>query len=620
MSLFNAENEAKSKIAVKASGKPLYKGDFKDDLSANKMDFLKILYKFLFGKTSAMSKPDMVNTIADLLCFTTESRFKEWFFALPELTQKIFHKGAFTDYVSISVLEKELGVTLLEKNARYSWQVEWNFKPEYNIEILPVIDLYNCPFTMIPVVLWKSLNAWLVPPASASLSGCRAPDQTETWENSALISDIFPLLCDALRHSLERMGKDNPEKLVRSGFKKKEINDLRASTGFLPFKLEGDNAPFGIDMAARFILCMKNFKPLRPKDGQDEIRNLVMAFFSESSKYPRSWYFPDRAFLEYSICIDHLSRPPGTYFEGDSKLPLSRRIFWDILYYVAKDGNWFDTDKLAEYIRSTREDFSFCSYHLSRKLKAKAESFVFDGAIFSSGYDGEFHPEGNIRFYLLARPLFKAYCYIFAALGLLEITQETPPLVRNYREKLHPFSIYDSLKAIRITAFGRWCLGLTDKRPEKPPQEYQAIADRELLLVTVQGNSLERQVYLDRIGQRLGENRWRISPASFIAGCINKRDIVERIERFKQLIDSKPAPHWELLFRKIVDRAGLFDTKRSDILVYDLPEDRELQDEILRDPEIKRIIRRVEGRMVAVAAKNQTKFFALLSEHGIAHF
>jgi len=85
------------------------------------------------------------------------------------------------------------------------------------------------------------------------------------------------------------------------------------------------------------------------------------------------------------------------------------------------------------------------------------------------------------------------------------------------------------------------------------------------------------------------------------------------------LIDPNPAPHWEQLFKKVIDRAGLFDTRRSDILIFNLPEDREIQEELLRDPEIKRVVRRVEGRMLAVSVKNQSKFYAVLGEHGIAH-
>jgi hypothetical protein len=188
------------------------------------------------------------------------------------------------------------------------------------------------------------------------------------------------------------------------------------------------------------------------------------------------------------------------------------------------------------------------------------------------------------------------------------------------RKKPRPLSSYDYLKAIRIPEMGRWCLGLTSHRPPRPSQEYNAIADRELFLVTVQGNSLERQVFLDKIGKRLGEDRWRISPASFIEGCANERHIAERIQRFKQLIDKNPAPHWEQFFKKLIDRVSLFSYPRADMLVYDLPQNQEVLEELLQNQELRQIARRVEGRMLVVSSKDQKKFFALLQEHGIAHF
>ena len=581
-------------------------------------EHLKNTYKFLYGKTTTKNKFELIEAITDFLSFPAEEQFREWFFNLSEPAQKILHKAAFTDVLILPKLEKEWGISLVQKKEFY-WKIEWQFKPELNLDSFRISAQYNCPVTAIPGYLQEVLKVWLVPPVLSQLSGCRAEKTGEAWDNSLSIADSFPLLCDALQNSLEGMIGDNDlEKLVRNGFKKKEINELRASSGFLPFRMENDSTPFSVDVAARFVLCMQNFKPLRPQDGQEGIRNMVQAFFSEKSQYPKRWYSPDRAFLEYSICIDHLSRTPGYYLENNDELPSSRKVLYDILLHIAGDGNWFDADKLADYIRITGKDFSFCDRSLESTFKVKADTYKFEGLTLEPGYD-DFHPDGILRFYLLVRPLFKAYCYILAALGLLEITQLTPPLVRNYREKQYPFSLYDSLKAIRVTELGRWCLGVSDKRPPKPSQEYQAIADRELLLVTVQGNSLERRVYLDKIGQRLGEDRWRISPASFISGCINQKQIAARIERFKMLIDPNPAPHWEQLFKKVIDRAGLFDTRRSDILIFNLPADREIQEELLRDPEIKRVVRRVEGRMLAVSVRNQAKFYALLGEHGIAH-
>jgi len=637
MDLFNEEEKSgiASGIPVRTSGKPVQRKRIENNLAGLKSDELKTLYKFLFRKTTAISKAELIRIIGECLCFPTVGRFKEWFFALPDLIQKIYYRGTFSDYIPVPVLEKELGTSIASKDTRYSWEHKWKILPELGSAFLSLHEYYGCLFISIPGFLREILTVWLVPPVSVELPDCRITDKqersspehtslerssTESRDNSLLISDIYPLLCDALLIMMEGMGESNPEKAVRNGFKKREINELRVSTGFLPFKMENEDTPSGIDIASRFILCMHNFKPKRPKDGHEGIRELVQNFFSEKSIYPKSWDFPDRAYIEYNICIDHLSRTPGYYLEHYEGIPPSRKIFRDILLYVAGDGNWFDADKLAEYIRLREDTFLFCDRYIEYRLKVKGETINLDELTLTSGYEEEFHPDGVMRYYLLIRPLLKAYCYIFAALGLLEITQESPPLVRTYRKKQYPFSIYDSLRTIRITELGRWCLGLTDERPPKPSHDYQAIADRELFLVTVQGNSLERRVYLDRIGQHLGEDRWRISPASFIAGCINKHQITDRIERFKSLIDPNPAPHWEQLFRKVIDRAGLFDVKRSDMMIFNLPEDREIQEELLRDPEIKRIIRRVEGRMVVVSARDQSKFYALLGEHGIAHF
>jgi len=607
-----------------ASANPLQKKDMQKYLGALTVEHLKAFHRFLFRAMPALvKKTELIQTISTRLNFSAESQFREWFFALPALIQIIFYRGAFTDYLLIPVLERELGISLVEKKSRY-WRPEWMFKPELNLDLsfLPVQVNYDCPVIVIPTFLRKLLCVWLAPPASSQLPECRIAEQTESYDNSSLIPDTLPLLCDAIHTILETAGlkKDDMEKFVRAGFKKKDINELRSSSGFLPFKMDGEHAPSSVDLAARFVLCMHDHKPRRPGDGQEGVRALVHAFFGEKTQYPHArWYTPDRAYLEYNICIDHLGRTSGYYMEKGDQLPPSRKVFHDILLHMVKDGGWFDTDALADYIRATGEDFSFCDRSLEKSFKLKADTFEFEGLTLDGYYD-EFRPDGILRHCLLVRPLFKVYCYIFAALGILEITQAVPPLVRKHRNKHLPFSPYDSLKAVRVTELGRWCLGASSKPPERPAQEYQAIADKELLLVTVQGNSLERRVYLDKIGKRLGEDRWRISPGSFIAGCVSKRQIAERIERFKSLIDPTPALHWEKLFRMGVERAGLFDARRTDLLIFDLPQDREIQEELLGDPEIRRIVRRVEGRMLAIAAKNQLKFFALLGEHGIAHF
>jgi hypothetical protein len=589
------------------------------------MEYLRNAYKSLFGRPSgSKNKGDLINETAEALAFPSGAEFQEWFCAFPALTQKILYQTTFEDYIPVIRFQRESKEPLIIQDSRYSWRPEWRFKPELRLDFFPLQNHYGCPLIALPRFLYALTSIWLVPPPLICLSACRIHEQSlhegDLWNNSLTIADTYPLLCDALRNSLGETSGEDREKLLRNGFKKREIHELRTSTGFPPFSLGTDHAPDSVDLAARFILCMYNGNPQRPDDGQEGVRSLIEAFFNKKSRYPQKWYAPDRNYLEYTICVDHFSRTAGYYLENVKDMPASREIFREILQEIAQDGGWFDADKLAEHIRITGKDFAFCKQNLEKAFKIKAETLEIQGVNYFEVANDEFHPDGIMRFYLLVRPLFKAYCYIFAALGLLEIIQETPPFPRQYREKRYHLTPYDSLKALRITEFGRWCLGLSDKRPPRPPREYHAIADRELFLVTVQGNSLERRVYLDKIGQKLGEDRWRISPASFIAGCTHERQIAERIERFKALIDPNPAPHWEQLFQKVLQRAGLFGVNRSDMLVYDLPEDQEITQELLRDPELKHLAWRAEGRMLVVASKDQRKFFALLSEHGIAHF
>ena len=618
--------EIKTKTALDLPPIKMRKQELVKYLTELTVNYLRSAYASLFGKPAAGTKKnELVDETADALNFPSGEEFRAWFYGLPVLTQKILYRTAFTDYVPIPCLEKEWGRSLLVQDRRFSWQIERHFNPGLRLDFLLLHTHCGCPVAALPAFLQALISLWLVPPPLFQVSACRVSEPADNaseapWNNSRVISEVFPLLCDALGNMPEEITEGEREKILRGGFKKKAVTELRTSTGFASFTLGGDYGPDSVDLAARFILCMYNDTLRRPDDGQHEIRNMATAFFSEESRYSSRWRPRDRAYLEYTICLDHLVRTPGCYLNDSTGLPAARKVFYDILLHIARDGGWFDADKLAEHIRIAGRDFAFCDKHLEKTLKLKAETLEIEGLRYSDVSFNGFYPEGILRYYLLVRPLFKAYGYIFAVLGMLEIVQSMPPLSRVYREKQYPLSPYDSLKSIRITEFGRWCLGLTAERPPKPAPEYHAIADRELFLVTVQGNPLEPRVYLDKIGRRLGEDRWRISPASFIRGCINPRQIIERIERFKALIDPNPAPHWERLFQKVLDRAGLFDVNRSDMVVYDLPENQEILEELLQDPELKHIARLAEGKLLVVASKDQRKFFALLSEHGIAHF
>ncbi|MDR1058199.1 MAG: hypothetical protein LBL43_01500 [Treponema sp.] len=594
-------------------------------LSNLSWEYLQAAYKDLFcRKPESRKKADIIKEIADAICFRSLEQFNQWFQSFHPLARMILARIVFEGNIPLEPLEKKYGLSLTEKIKTNSWTAIVVFNRDLRLNFLLVYEYCGRLAAGIPFGLRKILAPWFVPPPEILPENCLADIQEPdpgvfSWNNSAGAAESWPLLCDSLASLQERMSEQERAKIVK-GFKKRDLAELRQSSGLPPFGFAGDFAPDSAGLSARFVYMMKNGRIQRPEDGQKAIRGLVDAFFSEDTGYPKAYYYPDRSALEFGILIDHLTKTPGYFLVEDRALPPSRMVFRDILSEIAADGRRFDADKLARRIHLSGAPFFFIDRRIEETLKWKAEALTLDGMRYEQKYYDEFHPEGILRHELLVKPLFKAYCFLFACLGILEITQEEPPLPGVAKGKPCPVSPYDSLKIIKITELGLWCLGLRNKPPKAPERRYEAIADKELLLVTVRGESLERKVYLDKIGRKLGEDRWRISPASFLAGCAHKKDIEDRIERFRALIDPDPAPHWLGLFEKLRSRTGLFDAPEEDYLVFRLPGDRALTEELLADRELAAVVLRAEGRLLIVPAKHEKKFFALLGEHGIARF
>jgi hypothetical protein len=618
---------------------------------------LKRIYALFVGeKFKFMKKTDLIPFLSKAMTFADEKAFRDWLFSLPVLTQNLLYRLVFDHFVPVTKLETEFNVSLVQEINEYSWRKKWVIREKLCLDFLDIFTQYGYVYTVLPQVVRSVLKEWLVPPPELLLENCGAGSDSAAmfWDNSAGIADSLPLLYAALN---EMSGRSPDDSLYRSirGFKKNNTEELRASSGFKPFDIPGTDetatdvktptvkkaaavksselAPDSTDLTARFVLAMKNVFENPPKisgadtrDGQGEAKALVNAFFSEKSSYRGYINPPDRHSLEYNVLFDHISKYTDYSLSYGSDMPPSRVIFRTVILFCAQNGGAFDADKVAHYIYRSAQNFTFYNPNIERYVKLRADAVTTDGITYSISYNDDFSPRGIMTYPLLTAPLFKAYCYLFAALGILEITQTMPPLARSQKGKNHPLSPYDSLKTFRVTEFGKWCLGLTEKRPERPKTEYQAIADKELLLVTVQGNSLERKLYLDRIGRKLGSrteagtDRWRISPDSFIAGCVDKKQIEERITKFKALIDPAPAPHWTALFENAVNRSGLFDKALNDMTAYRLPNDAGIAEELLRDTEFRALVHRAEGGLFIVPEKNRKKFYAVLQKHGIAVF
>jgi hypothetical protein len=298
--------------------------------------------------------------------------------------------------------------------------------------------------------------------------------------------------------------------------------------------------------------------------------------------------------------------------------PSSRTAFGSLLKEIAGSGQFYRVEELMETQRRRGIPLvCFTESVRSENLHHKGIGLLYQGEEFTPyGYERKLPCGSGFSDLLVGRPLFRAYCYLFAALGVLEIVEgEATALVRLEDDRMAPVSPYDHVTHIRVTPFGAWALGVSEQRPQEQKLVFEAITDKDLLLVTFRGKSLERKLFLEEIGQKLGDERYRISEASFIKGCSSPRDVQVRIERFRTLIDEHPSPRWEVFFTSVLERMTLF-RESINCCVYDLSESRAARDLVASDPQLRELVLRVEGNRIAVHEADHQKFLKLLEKAG----
>jgi hypothetical protein len=409
---------------------------------------------------------------------------------------------------------------------------------------------------------------------------------------------------------------------MRRGLNKTTVKELRKSSAFPSFPIGRKRGIDPIELIARFVMIdPEQLEIVRTKDVRDVIKAFVADFFTiPESGIVRSYYSLINSTFEFSALCPHLSRARRSRRHGSpfDPLPPARLDFRDILTSMAATGRWYNVNEVAESIRM--QDLLFTIFRSDTDayevLLRGEELNLPEGPFVLTGREDGFKPDAYLSHYLVTIPLLKSYCYLMASLGLLEIDEKAPEKRLERNGKLTPISPAEALSRVRVTGFGAWCLGASTEKPALREVYYEAIADRELPLVTYRGQSLECKVFLERIGDPIGEDRFRITEAGFIRDCTSSADIEERIGEFHRLIAKEPAAHWKELFSRVRERARLFQNEEQCVMIK-LPDDRKLRRVFLEDRKLSSLVIRAEGGRIVVTQHNYKKLRKALEEYGV---
>ncbi|HKL87100.1 MAG TPA: hypothetical protein VJ861_12275 [Treponemataceae bacterium] len=578
------------------------------------LEKLKHIYFSLTGIkiTKPLNKAFYCKLIAYILSFDTQEQFDSLFSNLPLLVQDAISLTAFTDYSKIADLEKKHGVVLLtkQKNQYYYEALEFDHTLRMDLFVFS-----NERFLAFYKIFRIVFSRWLPKPPGYFLSTSEPP-LGEIWSNAEDLQDSLPLLFTAVPPFIPR---NETYSIIKKGFNKTDLKKLRAQTGLKAFPL---GTSFGVDpinLVVRVVLALYGTIPKRPADIDEWIRTLIQRFLFEDLDFLKQMKRTDYlcgGLLEHLVLTDHISVVSSHNVPNNFVRPPCREQLKEILTAMMHSGKWFEVETIRASLEAQGIPFTFISEsYESWNLTVKGSTLIKGTDTFEDRYSDIFKVAGPVRDSLLRLPLLQAYFYLLAVFGIVEIAEKVPakPLTRNGKQ--YQISPYDALTHARITDYGLWCLGASKTKPKRTVEQFEAIADQELLLITFRGKSLERRLYLEQIGERMGDERFRVSEASFIRDCTKKSEIESRIQQFKKLINPQPSPRWEDLFSTVLARSGLFSNP-YDCYLFTLPSDPRIKEVFTQDIRLRSLTIRAEGNRLVIYRNDYKRFLKILSEYG----
>lgn len=547
-----------------------------------------------------------------------EEHFREWFEALPPYLARAIEEATFKGHIEAGHVEKMAGKSVSTRSRNYYTRYQQT-NPELRLGIFDLYQNYGRQLLFMNPFVRKLMTALLPKPPHYVISPCVGPESSG-WSAEETLSEPMPLMLRSIERILTDHG--NYEKILRRGLNKRDIKEARKNSAYPAFPVGAKTGVDPIDLIARFLMIdPEQLTAAGKRDVREFIKELVTTFLivPPSGKI-RSHYFWIDSCFEYSVLSPHVSKASGIRLDRSlfQPHPWARTIFYQILKVIAGSGGWYDMDEAAESIRMQALSFSFLrNTDNAPAFIVKGEELILpEGTIKTDGWVNGFSLDIYLTHALITRPLLKGYGYLMASLGLLEIEEEEPEKLLKKNGTFSPVSPFDGLTRVRVTSFGAWCLGISEEKPELPPVHYEAIADRRLPLVTYRGQSVECKVFLERIGDPIGEDRFRISEASFIRDCRNEEDIEHRVAEFHRLIARDPADHWNELFSRIRDRSRLFEHEEPCMMIK-LPAERDVRRLFIEEKKLSSLVVRAEGGRIVVPQRNYNKLRKALEAYGV---
>lgn len=208
----------------------------------------------------------------------------------------------------------------------------------------------------------------------------------------------------------------------------------------------------------------------------------------------------------------------------------------------------------------------------------------------------------------------KSVLLAMASWGIIEIAYD-PTTTGN-----GPSYLTDALRYVRLTNLGKYVLGEA-KSYQLPATIVNTRKDFELntdrLLIKVLNPNSKGSFALEKIATPITSQLYRTDFSVFLKECNTKDDIVKNINLFKKYIANEPPQIWAGFFNAMLERSNALKKVKTSYITRSIDaKDKELQDIIMHDPNIKQYILRAEGYVVLIEQAHLNDVNNILKTYG----
>ncbi|WP_300393328.1 hypothetical protein [Fusobacterium sp.] len=215
----------------------------------------------------------------------------------------------------------------------------------------------------------------------------------------------------------------------------------------------------------------------------------------------------------------------------------------------------------------------------------------------------------------IIEPFIKSILFILSAFGVLEIYYDLPSENNALYLKHGYLSKFDGLKAVKFTNLGKYIFDRQEKYDFKEEEEGQAILEDDRLIITIIGDSPIKVLFLESIGIRIADNKFKITQESFLKKVTSKKVLLEKIDEFKKKINYDLNDLWKKFFKELLDKMEYVQLV-PEYRVLKLEQDKTLINIITKDRRLSNIILKAENFHILIKEENIEKLAEILKENG----